>query len=104
MCIRDSTGTGAGLDRRDIVENGIGLGRADRVPQGFQPVSYTHLDVYKRQGMKKETTASTASAAALADFRFRGAPAPKPKNACWDNPRPCLLYTSQTFLNAFGQF
>ena len=32
-----NAGTGPGLNRRDIVKNGIGLGRADRVPQGFQP-------------------------------------------------------------------
>ena len=30
-------GARPGLNRRDIVKNGIGLGRADRVAQGFQP-------------------------------------------------------------------
>ena len=72
MCIRDSPGTGktllakavAGeanvpffsLSGSDFVEMFVGVG-ASRVrdlfkqAQSMAPVSYTHLDVYKRQGM-----------------------------------------------------
>ena len=48
MCIRDSAGT----DRRSDFETRTlprCAGRLARVLRGYRPVSYTHLDVYKRQ-------------------------------------------------------
>ena len=52
MCIRDSS-TGASIENlgvkiyfsQDMTESIVGEANKD----GFQPVSYTHLDVYKRQ-------------------------------------------------------
>ena len=48
MCIRDSAGNGTD----DGAEVGNDVGDADdhRREHGIGPVSYTHLDVYKRQG------------------------------------------------------
>ena len=53
MCIRDRLGT---LTEKEIGEYGMNdlfYGRyfvkETKAPEGFVPVSYTHLDVYKRQ-------------------------------------------------------
>ena len=52
MCIRDSgvdTADGGGHGLGAAVNQGLGLGAGQGVGDDFRPVSYTHLDVYKRQ-------------------------------------------------------
>ena len=55
MCIRDSTSTttNATVTQGDLIQTVSGGGAvvaARQVDLAFGPVSYTHLDVYKRQG------------------------------------------------------
>ena len=46
MCIRDSLEDGAAMNRRNLLADALGGSvQACQLP----PVSYTHLDVYKRQ-------------------------------------------------------
>ena len=52
MCIRDSSSPGVGDD--DVTGSGSVMNRdgdagTNSAAPGFNPVSYTHLDVYKRQ-------------------------------------------------------
>ena len=55
MCIRDRYNserlTGILCDVTDIIgANVLNISKQDYDPQGASAVSYTHLDVYKRQG------------------------------------------------------
>ena len=60
MCIRDSLQHPAVDDDEDADGNGP---RSDVYEQALEPVSYTHLDVYKRQ-------AQPISCAAVAEVAF----------------------------------
>ena len=51
----DSLATGADLPEGYNALFGKMLGKADTTPERLRPVSYTHLDVYKRQALCRET-------------------------------------------------
>ena len=66
----------------------------------MEPVSYTHLDVYKRQILSAAPKAETKPAAAQSDFAVHmaalGNPKIGPDGAAASSPdKACLLYTSR---------
>ena len=49
MCIRDSEGTEYEAAVREVVEGAKHISAVERAQGTLETVSYTHLDVYKRQ-------------------------------------------------------
>ena len=62
---------------------------------GWKPVSYTHLDVYKRQAMSSLSSLTNALMTAIPE-KFSCAKSDRSENACWrfSHVLVCLLYTS----------
>ena len=91
MCIRDSIDTIAkGLyeDSTDVFRALLAkLIEQPEETQTFEPVSYTHLDVYKRQILRERC-----------DTKSRNVLRVNATLSIWSNPTvtcTCLLYTSQ---------
>ena len=56
----------------------------------FDPVSYTHLDVYKRQGMDSGVRKAEDKTLSTGMFRLPGM-----TGRGWGDSHRCLLYTSR---------
>ena len=79
MCIRDSVQAEPTFERLRYLFGGDRPSQTARLTMSPDPVSYTHLDVYKRQGM------------AEAKQMFRGRKGDQNQIALLQG---CLLYTS----------
>ena len=97
MCIRDSIQSGAAYQQRQMppgsdIPNVLPCQRGEiRHAEGLFPVSYTHLDVYKRQ-LPADVEPQNAEdlRVEIADRLLKGS-----RDALNEHTECCLLYTSR---------